>query len=1356
MQPDDFIVNIKANGSKTDVYDLDQIYIDYKKISNNLRAKDCGLFSLNVLCILCRNIDKIPSWRDNVDVKELLTLSIDCLRETRVLDGPERVKSLACIYHIHKYAVKQSKPSPPELIIKLVYMAFEPDVGNLLNEHFKTYWHIVADHILYLEKLKAKASLTKLLPKLTEIVLKTVKVYDTVQFCMNILLFLVKKMYFLFNEKAASELDKLYGEIFTNMLEKNDLKGFRRLKEKDLLDLYTKFIDCLYVIAENSSRIGFEGLAMETAVRTCTNFIGHNRNLQSILYTYHSNICSILKPMPNMAHVETVFNNLLINLEETNNMDEKIMLLTYPNINQFLKLFIERFIKIIDLSVHDICLKLICYLTKQLESSEQVLKCEGCKAKTGLHDALRLSFLAKNLMTQAIETKFDMSQVLATHVDLVHEQYDILQKLGVLSCNNYVKYFRKLQTDVHNTAILLNKAQYYEFSIKLFDLYIKKELTHFKSEEELKNISRALYNKSICEMDYKLYEIALLDAYLSLIFSREEALKSEKYMSLVVDIKAKALKAEHPEEFQLISVLDASNISKDKCLYGNLKPFLLDVKFGLLLKHEYDMYLKLWPSVVAIAGVWRALARLTGEELSSADSEETADVTRTLYEVLLGTPNAVRIMHSEHYSRVITQLLERYKEEQTGDARAVHATLLMLKTECELHEASEKYGWKQVIANSDPDQIAAVRTVQQEHRAARHAVEAVRIWRQLARDLSTVSPWVASGSLAVAQTCVQQLVQLNRAPHALQLAHACCQLAQYLNDKEAYITNASVILHHVEDSSAVVDEMLQRAARWCRELSPDPASVDVAVVFLCSAAMHYSGRGAAGVAARVLRLAQARVLAACTRYPEGNFDLSVGAVLEAQTRLCASADSAPTLLSAVSNMQRHYLAASHHSGAGAWCSRRRRALRVRSAAVRSGAEAARAARWLAMCRRARGAAAAALPAAPALPHAQLFATITDAHHRHLAMVRIENHLKYILGIQPSSDTLTYKPEEQEKRVVPNARQEVEVMLEKCDFRGASSPRGWYTSVPNFEMPSWFSHEISCVCAACQIPFCYILACVTFGLEAAVYFRGGERRTAEDYFNGALAMCSRFEQKLKESSEFEDYIATYDQKFLRRQLMEVHLEIMLEFAFMELAEGRYEECDAHVVRIHEVMQADVDPYLKNEIMNLLTACARVRHVTTTPTELEIEMESLKLTDEEPKTPVNKPANPPLMTRLMVKQEEIMKRRKVIKLNLDEGTDEVEPEPKPQFKIPVPLISKPILENATPRAILVTRPTLDLNEDTPEKWFSQSSSLETPNKNDVTPQKSSSRSRAKAGALRSLRRATSPGALPRDTRRSKRVQ
>lgn len=476
--------------------------------------------------------------------------------------------------------------------MKISFMPFELEAKHLLSEYSKTYWNILVDRLSYIERLRYKIPIIKLLPKVTEDALKIIQIYDASQFCKSAIVFLVKKIHFLYNEKHAKELNQIFGEIFTKLSTK-DMTSIKKLQEKELIEIYVKLNECLYVIADNASKVSFKDSPLDKVVRTCILIVGHSPSLFHCLQTFYSNtFCSLLTKNTDLKNSEMILNGLLVSFERTEKMGYgKVMKTTYPYLNQLLRLYIEYHVTNCDkkpwkdnfnVQIQKICLQLIQNLMKRLKNCNQLLKCDGCQVKSGLHDSLRLSFLVKHFISVALSQNILVTDILTVTNDIINCQYVILTELRQLGCVNYEKCFRKLQTDVHNTAISLNKAQYYEFSTKFFDTYLTFEINQ-PQLTDYKNISRALYNKSICELDSKIYENALIDAFLSLVYSKEN---SEKYMSLVMDIKAKELKSKDDNDdddrmdtLQLFSVLNACEKALENKLYGDIRPFVMDLKF---------------------------------------------------------------------------------------------------------------------------------------------------------------------------------------------------------------------------------------------------------------------------------------------------------------------------------------------------------------------------------------------------------------------------------------------------------------------------------------------------------------------------------------------------------------------------------------------------------------------------------------------------------------------------------------------------------------------------------------------------------------------------------------------------------
>ncbi|VVC97153.1 unnamed protein product [Leptidea sinapis] len=103
----DFVTRLKAQDCESDIYNLEKVFDEFQTFLSILPIKDKSSFSLNVLCTLCRNLEKVPTWKSRISNKDLLRLSIECVRQMRGADCDKQGKALACIYHVHKYIVKQ-------------------------------------------------------------------------------------------------------------------------------------------------------------------------------------------------------------------------------------------------------------------------------------------------------------------------------------------------------------------------------------------------------------------------------------------------------------------------------------------------------------------------------------------------------------------------------------------------------------------------------------------------------------------------------------------------------------------------------------------------------------------------------------------------------------------------------------------------------------------------------------------------------------------------------------------------------------------------------------------------------------------------------------------------------------------------------------------------------------------------------------------------------------------------------------------------------------------------------------------------------------------------------------------------
>ncbi|CAG9574967.1 unnamed protein product [Danaus chrysippus] len=1310
MEANNFIAKLKACGANSDICDLKEALDAFKVILVKLPEKDKSSFSLNVLCTLCRNLEKIPTWRASINNTDLVTFSIECVRHTRNMQASDQVKTLACIFHIHRHVIKQSSNIPPELILKLSFLPFDCDEDSLLSDYHKTYWSILADRLTYIEKLKSlKLPIIKLLPKFVDDVIKVIKIYDTIQFCANLLTFLVKKLHYVYNDVRINES---FERIF-ECIAKKDIKQFKLLQDKEIMDIYVKFNDCLYVIAENGLR--YKDSVLENVSRTIITILGHRPDMfHCMQMLYPNSFCCIFKDKTNVNLIDNTLNSLLTSCEITEKLGYiQTLNATYPYLSQLLRLYIESILNNQDISnsfdivIQEKCLKIILFLIKKLKNTNQMLKCENCNIRSGLHDALRLTFLIKNFVNTSTSNDMDIKTILPLYIDVIKQQYVILEELNVLGCGNYKKCLSKLQTDTHNTAITFNKSKYYMQSIELFDIYLKNEFKKPSSGDkamQMKNMSRALYNKSICELDFRLYEDSLSNAYLSLIFSLPDSICNEKYMSLVMDIKAKASKEE--TDVQMWSVLDVCRNVVNENPYGNLQSLVKDLEFSVLLKLEFSMYVKLWPSIPPIAGVWKSLYDMIEDKEDFITKENPEKMLWTLYEIVVATPAAVRTIHNDTYKDIVYRLIEelRGKPKKSPKEKLVYATLLSLKTEYEINEAGLKYGWKG--REMDPD-APSTRSILHEREVLHNARMTVKEMTNVAGDC--FGDFLAP-CLRVLSVVVPELFHLSDDVHALQLANVLCDMAIKINEREIFVRNAGYLIYK-SDGQTDLQELIQKASKYCKEMINEPLYMDVALNFMSEVAIYYIKLGKLSISSKLVQSVQVKILTAYENNQDINLDLSLGRLMEAQTQLCSVlSEDCPSMLSALNSVHRHYL--SMTSSDTHWCFRRNTSLVIKLRVSTSGACCVSLSRALRAFSRARAGAAVASRTGAAAAAKILAHVMTGGE---ALQMKIDNTLKFILGIQSDAIETNHTMTKQHHFTPKSTNLEA---MRDCMLKKVQTSPTIPCTIPVFQIPDFLNHACTCNCHACELPACIIIACQICYLEASAYFRDKENEIARNYFNGALNAFEKAEIKLKKTFEeykkcLKDYIVDIERRNVEQDFKLVQVEFYIELSYFELSEGDFETSDEYILKIHEIMSEmrEVDPYLRNEVYNLMVASAQLRKDIKKPKEigLEFDLENLKLSPDKDleiqKTPEAKIAVPKIGTVKIVKDEEIPKRRKVIKLNLDEASEENEEKitrsktKKPQFKIPDPVTSKPVLETITPRPtrsrpeILIQQPSLE---------------------------------------------------------------
>ncbi|XP_041968520.1 uncharacterized protein LOC121725571 [Aricia agestis] len=1298
MEANKLLMKLKARGVESDDTDLVKVYAQYKDIISTLPSKDRTPFSLNILCILCRNIERVPSWSKTVKDKELLMLTIECVREARGLEGADEAKALAYVFHIHRHIIRKGSNAPPELLLKLSYMPFEKK--KLIKEYFKTYWNIVADRITYIERLKTKLSVAKLLPALSQDILKIINIFEVTQFCSNVLSYVVKKMYLIFTD-SPKELNVIYQNIF-QCLSKTEVENFKTLSNEFTIDLYYKFSDCLCVVIENASKMKYKELYLENFVQTCIYVLGHRKDLYACFQKFYlSSFCCLFKEKSNVS--EIMFYNLIdLSTSSENESYTEAMKATYPFLSQLIRIYIESEKFKQNVSSVKGCLEFILFLLEKLKDTTQLLKCDGCIFKSGLHDALRVSFLTKSFITN-VNTEH-LESMLPTYYLIVEKQYKILEELKEMGCPNYSKCFKKLQADIHNTAISLHPMKQCEFSIKLFNIYLKNEIRGPKESLDRKSISRAFYNKGISELDMQLPEEAMKSAYLSMIFALPESLSAQKYMDLVNNIKSMN-SSEDGGKFDKLRCMTSLDVCKEILSderHEHLKPVIQDVKFCQLLLYEHRMYMQHWPSVKPISGVCKSVCHLLELREKRADREKWITeekreyILEALYEIILDATR-IRSFDVDIFKEVVVQLLERFEQEppHTIDHKLVNAVVMFMKAEMDLSAMAEEHDWNTDVTILDPDKDETDRTLELEHKALEYAIKGVEYMTAIHGEInkcSTVSRYFTT-ALQVCAAVVQELLYLERAVCALQLAYICCDMARIANYGAGYLRNAGVIISQAEKRSPFVDGLIAAGIRYIPELMKTNATVGVPLVYICEVAMYNHKCGNIGSAARMVQAVQAKVLHFYQNVERKEYncdmDLAVGRLMEAQTQLCASRD-APSALSAATALQRHYLA-SHAYGAG-WSTRHLLTCAVRSRGIVAATRCVRLSRALQLWRRARAAAAAALPLAPAAAAARLHAALTHTHHGSAAQTRIDNRLRFIAGQQPSSVI----PEGGAAfEYTPQLQQHETMLFCICGLSPAQPARRVSAHVTQ----QFLSHA-SCACPACATPAPALLTCEFEALEASMYYRAKEFHIARNYYDGAT---ETFElAKLKLEDIFRNYRGKFNNEICdvlrvsyEKEYRNMEMEFLIELSFFELSQNNIDRANENFVKIHELLAENAsDEYVANEISNLMVTAAKLRNDRKIKRHPDADFEE-PIPPVEVRTPESKLVQK-METDLKIKADEVPKRLKVIKMNLD-AAEESDSEAEKEFKVPVP---KPIkIEDMTPKP--KARPKLQaIGQETPK--------------------------------------------------------
>ncbi|XP_013166121.1 PREDICTED: uncharacterized protein LOC106116718 [Papilio xuthus] len=500
----------------------------------------------------------------------------------------------------------------------------------------------------------------------------------------------------------------------------------------------------------------------------------------------------------------------------------------------------------------------------------------------------------------------------------------------------------------------------------------------------------------------------------------------------------------------------------------------------------------------------------------------------------------------------------------------------------------------------------------------------------------------------------------------------------------SYLNNVRVILQHVSKPIDKVEQIVTTAIKYWQELTSCKQHLETVLVFACELAMYYNRCGSICTSEKLLHYVEASIL---DSLDEVNLDLAIGRLLEAQAQISDS--SGPDTLSKMSAVQRHYVSISNNETT--WTSRRYRSLLLRIGCCAGALLGGSGARALLLWRRARSALAAGLRPASALLAAHMYTLYVDTNSDD-AEVNIDR-IKHILGLQPTNEI---QPQTTTHKIIQNTPKhtQIETMLKSSTFRRLQTSPSSPLMTSSFTMPEFLNHKENCQCYACLVPFSFIITARTCLLEASMYFRSNDYQIARNYFDGATEALKLSKDKLNkviDKSNIEKYLCEIVKDFWNKEIKLIEIDMLLEETYFELSQNDFNNINFKLIRLDELSkEIKLNLYLENEINNLIIATSRLKRAIKKKQEdaLEIEMEHLTLSPNTKliKTPESKKL-PIHSTNKVVKQNELPSiNYKISKLNLD-GEDYDEKEPikemkKPKFKIPEPIINRPILETMTP--------------------------------------------------------------------------
>lgn len=406
--------------------------------------------------------------------------------------------------------------------------------------------------------------------------IQIMEICDLVQFCKSNLSWLLRKLYIMFNEIAAEDLESGLEKIFDFLNTKSSFVSSKEYDDssvleetfKNLLHSYSCTIQLISTIGfiSNKSMIKLHKICIKIFNRDKT-YTEYFKILESLQFLFST---PLTKFPPNYYEKVSKANSDFAKIKKNNsNRSFQEFVLIFRKILNFKLLEWTNVPKDVwkthmSLELQEALLRLLIILMDHLKYCDvQGVKCINCNFESGHHDALQIASFGKIFIANSACKEVSLSKLIQCTTEIFNKQINSILQLRDKDCPSWNNFYDNVEKGYHKDAILLYSLGKVESSLNIFNAYMSAFAKFFTRDNQITyhaTLSRVLYNMSVCQFDVlNIDEDSLKNCYLSMALNSVEnkEASSKFYIQFIVKIKTK--------------LIDVHNSSKKLCKYEKHK-----------------------------------------------------------------------------------------------------------------------------------------------------------------------------------------------------------------------------------------------------------------------------------------------------------------------------------------------------------------------------------------------------------------------------------------------------------------------------------------------------------------------------------------------------------------------------------------------------------------------------------------------------------------------------------------------------------------------------------------------------------------------------------------------------------------